>query len=84
MWFFAAIFEGGRLGTENEKVHDRLRFISISISDRNSTHTEIYTYIYIYIYIYIYMCVKILLQLFNTPKTLYKKKNYFGWGGGGW
>ena len=73
MWFFAAIFEGGRLGTKNEKVHDRLRFISISISDRNSTHTEIY------IHIYIYVCV-----CENTPSTLYKKKNYFGWGGGGW
>ena len=71
MWFFAAIFEGGRLGTKNEKVHDRLRFISISISDRNSTHTEIY--------IHIYMCV-----CENAPSTLYKKKNYFGWRGGGW
>ena len=58
MLFFAAIFEGGRLGTKNEKVHDRLRFISLSIRDRNSTHTEIY------IHIYVHVCVKILLQLF--------------------
>ena len=75
VWFFAAIFEGGRLGTKNEKVHDRLRFISISISDRNSTHTEIYTYIYIYIY----MCVKILLQLFIRRKIILAG----GEGGGG-
>ena len=43
VWFFAVIFEGGRLGTKNEKVQDGLHFISISVSDRNSTHTQIYT-----------------------------------------
>ena len=62
VWFFAIIFEGGRLGTKNEKVHDGLRFISISVSDRNSTHTEIY--------IHIYICVKILLQLFIRRKII--------------
>lgn len=70
VWFLAVIFEGGRLGTKNGKVHDGLRFISISVGDRNSTLTEIY------IRIYIYVCE-------NTPSCLYKKKNYFGWGGGG-
>ena len=80
VWFFAIIFEGGRLGTKNGKVHDGLRFISISVSDRNSTLTEVYIPIYIYIYIYIYMCVCVCE---NIPSTLYKKKNYFGWGGGG-
>ena len=71
VWFFAIIFEGGRLGTKNGKVHDGLRFISISVSDRNSTHTEIY------IHIYICVCVKILLQLFIRRKVILV-------GGGGW
>ena len=69
VWFFAVIFEGGRLGTKNEKVHDGLRFISISVSDRNSTLTEIY--------IHMYMCVKILLQL------LIRRKIILVGGGGG-
>ena len=56
VWFFAVIFEGGRLGTKNGKVYDGLCFISISVSDRNSTLTDIYTYIYV--------CG-------NTPSTLY-------------
>ena len=70
VWFFAIIFEGGRLGTKNEKVHDGLRFISISVSDRKSTLTEIY--------IHMYMCVKILLQL------LIRRKIILVGGGGGW
>ena len=76
VWFFAIIFEGGRLGTKNGKVHDGLRFISISVSDSNSTLTDIYIYIYICVCVCVCVCE-------NTPSTLYKKKNYFGWGGGG-
>ena len=71
VWFFAIIFEGGRLGTKNGKVHDGLRFISISVSDSNSTLTEIY------IYICVCVCVKILLQLFIRRRIILA-------GGGGW
>ena len=60
VWFFAIIFEGGRLGTKNGKVHDGLRFISISVSDSNSTLTDIY------IYIYIYVCVCVWKYSFNS------------------
>ena len=70
VWFFAIIFEGGRLGTKNGKVHDGLRFISISVSDSNSTLTDIYIYIYIYIYLSVCVCVKILLQLFVRRKII--------------
>ena len=51
VWFFAVIFEGGRLGTKNEKVQDGLHLISISVSDRNSTHTQIYIYVCVCVFL---------------------------------
>ena len=57
VWCFAVIFEGGRLGTKNEKVQDGLHFISISVSDRNSTHTQIYICVCVRVCVCVCVCV---------------------------
>ena len=52
VWFFAVIFEGGRLGTKNEKVQDGLHFISISVSDRIA-----HIHRYICVCVCVFVCV---------------------------